>query len=80
VKGKWDKPVRLVQIAPVWRQVGCDVDGVGVFYDFLPEVICQWTVVWAFVGEALFDDEGSWSGVWAGEVVRLLLCWICRAG
>jgi hypothetical protein len=58
VKGKWDKPIRLVQIAPVWRQVGCDVDGAGIFYDFLPEVICHWTVLWAFVGEALFDDDG----------------------
>jgi hypothetical protein len=58
MKGKWDKPVGLIQVAPVWRQVVCDLNSAGVSFDFFPEVICLWTIACLFVREALFDEYG----------------------
>lgn len=58
MKGKLNKPVGLVQVAPVWRQVVCDLNSAGVSFDLLPEMICLWTIAWAFVRKELFDEHG----------------------
>lgn len=58
MKGKLDKPVGLVQVAPIWRQVACDLNSAGVSFDLLPEMICLWTIAWAFVRKELFNEHG----------------------